>query len=385
MVTELFSSGHTACAGCGQALGARLVVETTGPNVIIANATGCLEVFTSRYPESAWGVPWIHSLFQNAAAVASGVEAALRIKGKLDKVRVISQGGDGATADIGMASLSGMFDRGHDILYVCYDNEAYMNTGVQRSGLTPFDSRTTTSPAGKKSFGNPRPKKNIPEIANAHNVPYVATASVAFPKDLQKKVKKALSIRGPKYLQIFVPCPLGWRHDPGLTYEIAKLVVETGLYPILEYQDGKLISVKTIDAPKPVDEYLKLQGRYAHLFTERGKGEIAKIQAIADSNMKKYGLLKEGKGVQKKMTEEKPAEEKIFTTAELSKCDGKDDRPAYFAYKGKVYDITGSDRWTDGTHYNMHFAGADLTEALSEAPHGEEVFERFKVVGVLKV
>ena len=131
MVTELFSSGHTACTGCGQALGARLVVETTGPNVIIANATGCLEVFTSRYPESAWGVPWIHSLFQNAAAVASGVEAALRIKGKLDQVRVISQGGDGATADIGMASLSGMFDRGHDILYVCYDNEAYMNTGVR--------------------------------------------------------------------------------------------------------------------------------------------------------------------------------------------------------------------------------------------------------------
>ncbi|HHT9146377.1 MAG TPA: thiamine pyrophosphate-dependent enzyme, partial [Candidatus Wunengus sp. YC61] len=331
------------------------------------------------------GVPWIHSLFQNAAAVASGVEAALRIKGKLDQVRVISQGGDGATADIGMASLSGMFDRGHDILYVCYDNEAYMNTGVQRSGLTPFDSRTTTSPSGKKSFGNPRPKKNIPEIANAHNVPYVATASVAFPKDLQKKVKKALSIRGPKYIQIFVPCPLGWRHDPGLTYEIAKLVVETGLYPILEYQDGKLISVKTIDVPKPVDEYLKLQGRYAHLFTERGKGEIAKIQAIADSNIKKYGLLKEGKGVREKMVEEKFTEEKIFTTAELSKCDGKDGRPAYFAYKGKVYETTGSDRWADGTHYNMHFAGSDLTEALVEAPHGEEVFERFKVVGVLKV
>jgi len=277
-----------------------------------------------------------------------------------------------------------MFDRGHDILYVCYDNEAYMNTGVQRSGLTPFGSRTTTSPSGKKSFGNPRPKKNIPEIANAHNVPYVATASVAFPKDLQKKVKRALSIRGPKYIQIFVPCPLGWRHDPGLTYEIAKLVVETGLYPILEYQDGKLISVKTIEAAKPVDEYLKLQGRYAHLFTERGKDEIAKIQTIADSNIKKYGLLKEGKEAQKKMAAEKLAEEKIFTTAELSKCDGKDGRPAYFAYKGKVYDTAGSDRWADGAHYNTHFAGSDLTDALVEAPHGDEVFERFKIVGVLK-
>lgn len=384
MARELFSSGHTACTGCGQALGARLVVEATGPNVIIANATGCLEVFTSRYPESAWGVPWIHSLFQNAAAIASGVEAALRVKGKLDQVRVISQGGDGATADIGMASLSGMFDRGHDILYVCYDNEAYMNTGVQRSGLTPFDSRTTTSPSGKKSFGNPRPKKNIPEIANAHNVPYVATASVAFPKDLQKKVKKALSIRGPKYIQIFVPCPLGWRHDPGLTYEIAKLVVETGLYPILEYQDGNLISVRKIESPRPVDEYLKLQGRYAHLFTERGKSEILKIQAIADSNIKKYGLLKEGKEGQQIMAEEKQGEEKIFTTAELSKSTGKDGQPAYFAYKGKVYDVTGSDQWSDGTHYKMHFAGMDLTDAISEAPHGDEVFEKFKVVGILK-
>jgi len=384
MVTELFSSGHTACVGCGQALGARLVVEATGPNVIITNATGCLEVFTSRYPESAWGVPWIHSLFQNTAALASGVEAALRVKGKLDRVRVISQGGDGATADIGMASLSGMFDRGHDILYVCYDNEAYMNTGVQRSGLTPLDSRTTTSPSGKKSFGNPRPKKNIPEIANAHNVPYVATASVAFPKDLQKKIKKALSIRGPKYVQIFVPCPLGWRHDPGLTYEIAKLVVETGLYPILEYQDGKLVSVKTIEAPKPVDEYLKLQGRYAHLFTERGKDEIAKIQAIADGNIKKYGLLKGGAGPQEKPAAEKPMEEKIYTTAELLKYDGKEGRPVYFAYKGKVYDVTDSEQWSNGEHYNMHFAGADLTEALTEAPHGDEVFERCKVVGILK-
>ena len=157
--------------------------------------------------------------------------------------------------------------------------------------------------------------------------------------------------------------------------------METGLYPILEYQDGKLISVKTIEAAKPVDEYLKLQGRYAHLFTERGKGEIVKIQAIADSNIKKYGLLKEGKGVREKMVEEKPAEEKIFTTAELSKCDGKDGRPAYFAYKGKVYETTGSDRWADGEHYNMHFAGSDLTDALVEALMEMKCLRDLKLLG----
>ena len=291
MDKPLFYPGHTAFAGCGQAIGARLVIEAAGKNTIISNATGCLEVFSTRYPETAWGVPWIHSLFENTSAVASGIEAALRYLGKKKEVNVIAQGGDGATADIGLQSLSGMLERGHDILYVCYDNEAYMNTGVQRSGLTPVYSHTTTSPYGKISKGNIRPKKDMVGIALAHGIPYVATASVGFPRDVEKKVKKALSIEGPKYIQIFVPCPLGWRHEPMLTYKMAVLAVETGLYPLVEYEDGKLTQVKKIRGCKPVEEYLKLQGRYRHLFgSEDYKSDLMKIQEIADRNIEKFGL-----------------------------------------------------------------------------------------------
>ncbi|MCG8429899.1 MAG: thiamine pyrophosphate-dependent enzyme [Candidatus Omnitrophica bacterium] len=283
----LFKSGHTACAGCGQAIAARLVLEASGENTIVVNNTGCLEVFTTRYPESAWGVPWIHSLFENAAAVASGVESALRYLGTKEATHVIAQAGDGGTADIGLQALSGMLERGHDILYVCYDNEAYMNTGIQRSGLTPFDSSTTTSPVGRVSAGNVRPKKPLPEIAVAHGIPYVATSSTAFPMDITRKVKKAFSLTGPKYIQIHVPCPLGWRHESGLTTTIAKLAVECGLYPLLEYENGTLTARRQI-VPKPVDEYLKIQGRFKHL--HKSPDEIKKVQAIADSNIEKYGL-----------------------------------------------------------------------------------------------
>jgi pyruvate ferredoxin oxidoreductase beta subunit len=287
MTEHLFKPGHTACAGCGQSMAARLVIDASGPNTIVVNNTGCLEVFSTKYPESAWNVPWIHSLFENAAAVASGVEAALKYLGKKDSVNVIAQSGDGGTADIGLQALSGMLERGHDILYVCYDNEAYMNTGVQRSGLTPFDTNTTTSPVGAQSVGNIRPKKPMPEIVLAHGIPYVATASVGFPQDIQRKVKKAHSIRGPKYLQIHVPCPLGWRHESNRTYEVAKLAVETGLYPLIEYENGKLSAVRSIQ-PKPVAEYLKTQGRFKHLLNNPEQLKI--IQQIADNNIKKYGL-----------------------------------------------------------------------------------------------
>lgn len=655
MNNHLFAAGHTACSGCGQALAARLVLEAAGKNTIVVNNTGCLEVFSTKYPESAWGVPWIHSLFENAAAVASGVEAALKYLGKKEQINVIAQGGDGSTADIGLQALSGMLERGHDILYVCYDNEAYMNclsldslvmtkdglkkiteikigdgiyafdqntyqmvikecsgvfdnglkevfelktlhhsikatanhpflilkrngrgkentfvwktledvkigdrvvtlkgmngdcrpfkfqeikkaekgdykvnkinainlpresspdimkylgifvgdgwrrsgrgeigfalpeskkarniltglhdkifgskitcdeqyvyansvnlasfidtlelgqgakhktipawvfmlpqeqkeafveglmladgydcgtskryvsanldllkrmrlllqtldyrvgkihtqvkkkgticvrrallkdseygyicfskrekwntekyssqyryqdflidnkffrteevisvepkgveptldlrvegehnfiadgivvhnTGVQRSGLTPYDTNTSTSPTGAQSQGNWRPKKPMPEIAVAHGIPYCATASAGFPQDIQKKVKKALSIKGPKYLQIHVPCPLGWRHGPEMMFQVAKLAVETGLYPLIEYEAGKLSAVRQIQ-PKPVEEYLKTQGRFKHLLNN--PEEIKKIQEIADSNIEKYNL-----------------------------------------------------------------------------------------------
>ena len=287
MADSLFKAGHTACAGCGQALAARLVIEAAGSNTIVANNTGCLEVFTTRYPETAWGVPWIHSLFENAAAVASGVEAALIYLGKKDTINVIAQAGDGGTADIGLQALSGMFERGHDILYVCYDNEAYMNTGIQRSGLTPFKTNTSTSPVGTKYMGNIRPKKPMPEIANAHGIPYVATCSVGYVQDIQRKVKKAISIKGAKYIQIHASCPLGWRHETGDMLEVARLAVETGLYPLIEYENGELISRKQISA-KPVQEYLKLQGRFKHLLNN--PEDVKQIQEIADNNIKKYGL-----------------------------------------------------------------------------------------------
>lgn len=288
MQEHLFSPGHTACAGCGQAIGARLVIDAAGSNTIVANNTGCLEVFSTAYPQSAWNVPWIHSLFENAAAVASGIEGALKYLGKKDAINVIAQAGDGGTADIGLQALSGMFERGHDILYVCYDNEAYENTGVQRSGLSPYGANTTTTPPGTKSIGNIRFKKPMPEIAIAHGIPYVATASVGFPQDLQRKVKKSISIKGPKYIQVHVPCPLGWRHEPGLTFEVAKLAVETGLYPLIEYENGILINRRQI-SPKPVEEYLKIQARFKHLLD---KPEAIKIiQEIADNNIKKYNLL----------------------------------------------------------------------------------------------
>jgi pyruvate ferredoxin oxidoreductase beta subunit len=285
---HLFVSGHTACSGCGQSLAARLVADVAGKNTMVTNATGCLEVFSTKAPETAWGVPWLHSLFENSAAIASGVEAGLRHLGQINETRVIAQGGDGGTADIGLQALSGMLERGHDVLYVCYDNEAYMNTGIQRSGLTPFDAATTTSPAGKKSTGNPTMKKPLTEICAAHHIPFAATASVAFPQDVTQKVKKALEIRGPKFLQIHVPCPLGWRSNPGLTIEIAKLAVMTGLYPIIEYENGKLTKVRKIPQPKPVEDYLKLQGRFKHLLKK--PDELTKVQDVANNNIEYYGL-----------------------------------------------------------------------------------------------
>jgi pyruvate ferredoxin oxidoreductase beta subunit len=288
---HLFASGHTACPGCGQSLAARLVLRASGRNVMVVNSTGCLEVFSSKYPESAWEVPWLHSLFENTSAVAAGIEAALKITGQLDRVRVIAQGGDGSTADIGLGAISGMLERGHDVLYICYDNEAYMNTGIQRSGSTPYYARTTTSPPGKVSLGNWRPKKDVPQIALAHGIPYVAVASVGYPMDLDRKVRKALSIRGPKYVQIHVPCPLGWGTAPERTIDFARLAVLTGLYPLYEVENGELRALK-IPKKLPVEEYLKEQVRFRHLFgKEDRKKEIAEIQEIADQNIEKFGLI----------------------------------------------------------------------------------------------
>jgi len=288
---RLFAPGHRGCAGCGELLAARLVLEVAGPNTIVTNNTGCLEVTTTPFPASSWGVPWVHSLFENAAAVASGIEAALKATGKREGINIIAQGGDGSTVDIGVGLISGMLERGHDILYICYDNEAYMNTGIQRSGATPTYASTTTSPWGKESFGNARPKKPMPEIMAAHGIPYSATASVSYPREVKKKVAKALAIVGPKYLHIHVPCPTGWYCEGAESITVGKLAVETALFPIYDIEDGEVTAVKKLKEIKPVTEYLKTQRRFAHLFKKEGGDEIiAAIQAIADRNVEHFGL-----------------------------------------------------------------------------------------------
>ena len=296
--SNALTSGHRACQGCGEALGARYVLDAamgaTGNQLIATNATGCLEVFSTPYPESSWQLPWIHSLFGNAPAVATGVAAALRAKGR-DDIRVIGQGGDGGTVDIGFACLSGMFERGDDVLFVCYDNEAYMNTGVQRSGATPPAARTaTTKPVGPEPGNVFGQGKNAPLIAMAHEIPYVATATVAELRDLEAKVQRAMEFRGARYLHVFVPCPLGWGSESKDTVRIARLAKETGLFPVFEAENGDVVSVSKIRRPVPVEEYLKLQRRYAHLFGEHGRPDvIARLQAVADRNIARFGLLPE--------------------------------------------------------------------------------------------
>jgi pyruvate ferredoxin oxidoreductase beta subunit len=287
---RILKPGYTSCLGCGEALAMRLVAQTCGPKTIFTNATGCSEIFTSRYPTSSWQVPWIHSLFENSAAVASGIYYALKHKGLAGDVKVVASGGDGATADIGLQCLSGAMERGDDLLYVCWDNEAYMNTGVQRSGLTPLDADTTTSPAGKASFGNDRPKKDLPMIMAAHGIPYVGVGSMGYYREIAPMVKRAQEIRGPKFLQVHVVCPLGWKTDPAKSAEMARLAFETGLYPLYEIIRGE---TKPHRPPKegwkPVEEYLKPQGRFRHLFRATAAAvQITRIQAGAAATIRKY-------------------------------------------------------------------------------------------------
>lgn len=291
MKESLFCSGHSGCPGCCDAMIAKFVLRGIGENCIVSTPTGCLEVMTTPYPDTSWNVPWIHSLFENAGAVASGIESAWKSMNKDEDTKFVVIAGDGGTVDIGMRSISGAFERGHDITYICMDNEAYMNTGVQRSGATPYDASTTTSPAGKESFGNKRPKKNMPEIMAAHGSPYVATASLAYPKDLMKKAKKAVDIEGPTYIHAHAPCTTGWGFDTSKTVEVGKLAVQTALWPMYEMENGEITQVRKVKNPKPVEEYLKLQRRFKHLFTkEGGDEEIKKIQETANFNIKHFGL-----------------------------------------------------------------------------------------------
>jgi pyruvate ferredoxin oxidoreductase beta subunit len=267
---EKFAPGHRACIGCGEALAVRLAFKALDNNVIVANATGCMEIVASQLPFTTWQLPWIHTLFENTAAVASGIEAgykAMRRKGIAvpENTKVVAIAGDGGTSDIGLQALSGALERGHDFTYICFDNEAYMNTGIQRSSATPFGAVTTTSPAGKKSFGQFSWKKNMPEIAAAHNIPYVATACHSYPFDLMAKVKKAVDTKGPAYLHVLSVCPTGWRSATDTVIRQGRLAVETGMFPLYEVENGQYKMSIELPKLKPVKDYLKIQGRFRHL------------------------------------------------------------------------------------------------------------------------
>ncbi len=294
--TNALTSGHRACQGCGEALGARYALDAAlraaDGKLVAVNATGCLEVFSTPYPETSWRIAWLHSLFGNAPAVASGVAAAYRALGK-DDIRVVGQGGDGGTVDIGFGCLSGMFERNDDVLYICYDNEAYMNTGVQRSGATPAAARTATTQAVGPEPGNVFGQgKDLPRIAMAHEIPYVATATVADLHDLEAKATKAMSIRGARYLHVLVPCPLGWGTASCDTIKYARLAKESGIFPVFEAEHGEVVSSSPIRRQVPVEEYFKGQKRYAHLFSPNRRDDVInKLQAAADRNIARYGLL----------------------------------------------------------------------------------------------
>ena len=294
---EYFAPGHRACIGCGEALAVRLAGKALGRGVIIASATGCMEIVSSGLPYTSWRVPWIHTLFENTAAVASGIESGLKAlmrKGRTPErvISCVAMAGDGGTSDIGIQALSGALERGHNFLYLCYDNEAYMNTGIQRSSATPFGASTTTSPVGKVSIGQVTWKKNMPAIVAAHDIPYVATACPSYPFDLMAKVKKASEVRGPAYVHILSPCPTGWRFPTDLTIRIGRLAVETGVFPLYEVENGEY--KLNFDFPKlrPIRDYLKLQGRFRHLSDDI----IERIQDRVNAEYLKLRERTNGKG-----------------------------------------------------------------------------------------
>ncbi|MGQ9708459.1 MAG: thiamine pyrophosphate-dependent enzyme [bacterium] len=285
---ELFSHGHRACAGCGEALAVRQILLAAQPRTVVTTmATGCLEIFSSIYPHSAWQVPMIHTAFETAASTASGVEAAYRFgkkTGKIqDDIRIIAFAGDGGTYDIGLQALSGALERRHRFLYVCTNNEAYMNTGIQRSSATPYGADTTTSPAGRVLPGKVQHRKNIMEIVIAHDVAYAGQTTVFFWRDLVTKVQKALDAPGPSFLNVLVPCPLGWRHLPSETLRLSKAAVDSCYWPLYEFEKGRYKINYEPQQKLPVEEFLKPQGRFRHLFgSEQGKLVLSELQRFVD-------------------------------------------------------------------------------------------------------
>lgn len=286
--TPALSSGHRMCAGCTAPIIVKLISLASKYPLVVSCATGCLEVATTIYPYTAWNCSFIHNAFENSAATISGVETAYRAlkkKGKIkDDIKFIGFGGDGGTYDIGLQSLSGAMERGHDMLYVCYDNEAYMNTGIQRSSATPKGAATTTSPAGKVVPGKTQHRKDLTSIMVAHKIPYVAQASPSHWQDLVKKVEKALEIKGPKFINVLMPCTLGWRFPTEQGIEFAKIAVETCFWPLFEVENGKWKITYKPREKRPLSEFIEKQGRFSHLKKEKNKFILDELQQETDDN-----------------------------------------------------------------------------------------------------
>jgi len=288
---ELFGPGHRMCTGCGPAAMARITMKAVQKPVILVNATGCLAVASTIYPDTAWKVPWVHTLFENIAAVASGIEASLRKEGKADMVDIIAFGGDGGTFDIGIQALSGALERKHDFTYICYDNEAYMNTGIQRSGATPYGAATTTTPAGSKIPGKTDAKKDLIGVCVAHGVEYAATASIAFWNDYITKVRRATAVRGPAVIHVLAPCPLGWRFETNETIKLAKLAVQTRYFPLYEVDKGNYKLSMKVPKPTPLEEFLKPQGRFRHLFAPEFVKDLEELRRQVEDNWNRIAQL----------------------------------------------------------------------------------------------
>jgi len=286
---EIMSPGHLACQGCGAAMAMRYALKALGPKTITAIPACCWAVIDGPFPYSAAGIPVYHCAFETAASTASGISYALKALGR-DDVTALAWAGDGGTFDIGLQALSGAAERGDNLIYVVYDNEAYMNTGIQRSSATPHGAWTTTTPVKHFKKG---PKKNIMEILVAHHIPYAATANIAYPEDFIRKLEKAKSLKGTKFIHLYAPCPTGWKHPPGHTVKIARLATETNVFPIYEVENGVYQINRKIKNPKPVSEYLKLQGRFRHLNSE----EVEEIQQDVDRRWNRLLKLEKAFGI----------------------------------------------------------------------------------------
>ena len=295
-IPEKLTGGHRLCAGCGASIAVRMILRGTTDPIVVGASTGCLEVATTIYPFTAWKVPFIHNAFENVGATMSGVETAYKAlykAGKIKKkIKFVAFGGDGGTYDIGLQSLSGMLERGHNVLYVCYNNEGYMNTGTQRSGATPCGASTTTVPAGKAVPGKPQMRKDLTEIVAAHNIPYAAQGTISHWNDLVTKAQKAFAADGPAFLNVLSPCHRGWQYPMTDTVSIAKLAVETGIWPLYEIENGQHKMTVKIREKKPTVEWLKLQGRFKHLFASPDHQPILdRIQKEIDDKLAKLEKL----------------------------------------------------------------------------------------------